>query len=94
MALTITERMRMTAGGKAWRTYEVVHDSSTTTSLSAGSMDLNHIEAIIGVTTNMSWVAVASNLLGQLHVSIAADHSHIVWASTAVCTQMITVVGW
>lgn len=94
MALTITERMRMTAGGKAWRTYEVVHDSSTTTTLTAGSMDLDYIEAIIGYTTNMSFVAIASNLLGQLHVSIAADHKSIIWVSTAVCTQMITVVGW
>jgi len=93
MALTINERMRMTAGGKAWRTYEIVHDSSTLT-LTAGSMDLDYIEAIIGVNTNMSMVAVASNLLDMMHISIAADNSALCWASSAVCTQMVTVVGW
>ena len=94
MALTITENFRMTAGGRAWRCFEVVHDSGTTLTLTAGSIDLTYIDAIIGVNTRMSMVAVASNLLDVIRISIAGDHTALTWASSAVCTQDITVVGW
>jgi len=94
MALTITENFRMTAGGRAWRMIEVVHDSGTTLSLTAGSIDLTYIQAIVGVNTRMSMVAVASNLLDVMRISIQADHGGITWASSAVCTQDITIVGW
>jgi len=94
MALTITENFRMTAGGRAWRCFEVVHDSGATLSLTAGSIDLTYIQAIVGVNTRMSMVAVASNLLDVMRISINAGHSSLVWASSAVCTQDITVVGW
>lgn len=94
MSLTITENFRMTAGGRAWRCFEVVHDSGSTLTLTAGSIDLTQIEAIIGVNTRMSMVAVASNLLDQIHISISADRTALTWASSSVCTQDITVVGW
>ena len=94
MALTITENFRMTAGGRAWRCFEVVHDSGTTLSISAASLDLTYIQAIIGVNTRMSMVAVGSNLLDVMRISIAADHQSLVWASSAVCTQDVTIVGW
>jgi hypothetical protein len=94
MALTITENFRMTAGGRAFRCFEVVHDSGTTKELTAASIDLDYIQAIVGVNTRMSFVAVASNLLGVLRISIAADHKSILWASSGVCTQDITIVGW
>jgi hypothetical protein len=94
MALTITENFRMGAGGKAWRMIEVVHDSGTTLTLTAGSIDLTYIQAIVGMTTKMSFVAVGSNLLSVMRCSISADHTALTWASSAVCTQDITVVGW
>jgi hypothetical protein len=94
MALTVTENFRMTAGGRAWRMIEVVHDSGTTLELSAASIDLTYIQAIVGVVTRMSMVAVASNLLAVIRVSIAADHTALTWASSAVCTQDLTLVGW
>ena len=94
MALTITENFRMTAGGRAWRCFEVVHDSGSTLTLTAGSIDLTYIQAIIGVNTRMSMVAVGSNLLDVMRISIASDHTYLTWASSAVCTQDVTVVGW
>ena len=93
MALTITENFRMTAGGRAWRNYEIVHDSATL-SVTAASLDLDYIQAIVGVHTNMSMVAVASNLLDMMFISISADHTKLIWSSSAVCTQHITIVGW
>ena len=94
MAITITEKFRMTAGGRAWRNFEVVHDSGTTKYISAPTLDLTYIEAIIGVNTRMSMVAVGSNLLDQIHISISADNRALTWASSAVCTQDVTIVGW
>lgn len=93
MAITVTENLRHSAGGKAWRHVEIVHDSSTT-ELSAASVDLNHIDAIMGVVTKMSMVAVGSNLLDIMAPSITADGSGLVWGSSAVCTQKLTLVGW
>ncbi len=83
----------MSAGGRAWRCFEVVHDSSTTNSLSAASIDLDYIQAIVGVNTRMSMEA-ASVLLDQLYMSIKADNKSLIWTSTAICSQNITVVGW
>ena len=93
MALTVTENFRMTAGGRAWRMITVVHDSATL-SLTAASIDLTVIEAIVGVNHQISMVAVASNVIDVMNVSKNSTGTSLVWASTAVCTQNITVVGW
>jgi len=93
MALKITENFRAAVGGKAFRCYEIVHDSATL-SVSAASLDLDYIMAIVGVNTKMSMVAVASNLLDMLRISISANHNSLVWASTGVCTQDISIIGW
>jgi len=92
MALTITENMRMTAGGKAWRMINVTHDSSTV-SLTAGSIDLTYIEHIVGIVPKMSMVG-GSTLIDVCNISIAGDHSAIIWASTGVGNQDLTIVGW
>ena len=92
MALTITENMRMTAGGKAWRMISVTHDSSTV-SLTAGSIDLTYIEAIIGTVPKISMVG-GSTLIDICKISITGDHSTLIWASTGVGTQDLTIVGW
>ena len=93
MALTVTENFRMTAGGRAWRMIRVVHDSATL-SLSASSIDLTYIQAIVGVNHQISMVAVASNVIDVMNISIGANNASLIWASTAVCTQDITIVGW
>lgn len=93
MALTITETFRMTAAGKAWRCFTVVHDSSTV-SLTATSLDLALINAVVGTgNAVMSFVALASNFADINRISVAADRESIVWGSSMVCTQNITVIG-
>jgi hypothetical protein len=94
MAIKLTENFRMAEGGRAWRMFEIVHDSGATKSVSAASLDLSYIEAIVGVNTRMSMVAVASNVLDQIGVTIGANNASLDWASTGVCTQYITIVGW
>ncbi len=96
MALTMTEKFRMTAGGKAWRTFEITHAGlGADSSVTAGSMDLDYIEAIIGVNTNMPMQANAGSILASmLDISISAAHDTLVWvASTVACYQTVTVVG-
>ena len=92
MALTITENFRMTAGGRAWRMINVLHDSATKT-LYAASIDLDYIDHIVGIVPKMSMVG-GSTLIDVCHISIAADHRSIVWASTGVGDQDLTIVGW
>lgn len=94
MALTITENMRYTEGGKAWRFFTVLHDSGTTKTLSAASIDLTQIDVIVGTHTVMSMVAVASNVIDLLHVSITAERTALEWVSTVLGTQQITVIGY
>jgi hypothetical protein len=44
MALTFTQRLRISLGGKAFRCYEVTHDG-TVTSIAASDLDMNYVEA-------------------------------------------------
>lgn len=44
MALTLTERLRISLGNKAFRAYEITHDASTT-AITAASLDLHYVEA-------------------------------------------------
>ena len=94
---TITEKFRASMGGKAWRTYEITHTGVASDSkVTAASMGLDHIECVIGVCTNVSIIAEAASIVGQMtDISISANHDSIVWvASTAVGYQTVTVVGW
>jgi len=94
MALTISEKFRMTAGGKAWRVYDITHDGSVL-SITAGSMDLDYIDAIIGHSVYLSMAAPASALMGALHVSINSSNTGVTWAETeANAVSHLTVVGW
>jgi len=97
MALTISEKFRAAVGGKAWRTYEVTHvGSAANSSITAGSMDLDYIDCIVGVNTNMDVQANAGSILASmLDISISANHEKLVWvASTVAGTQMVTIIGW
>jgi hypothetical protein len=66
MALTITEKFRWTAGGRAFRLYDIGHDESTST-LFAASIEPHFTEAIMGDTNYSSMPVNMTNL------SIAAD---------------------
>jgi len=94
MALTITERLRWTEGGKAFRAYRIVHDGSIL-SISAGSMDMDYIEAITGQVTYVSMQANTSVPLDMTHLSINASNSGVTWddADANAVTQL-TVAGW
>ena len=92
MTLAVTEDFRMTAGGKQWRTFTATMDE-TNYSVTADQLGLNEIEAIIGVVNCMSFEA-ASCLVEMLDLSIAADGKALIWLSTVLGTQTVTVIGW
>ena len=96
MALTFTENFRSGVGGRAFRMIEVTHVGLATSSITAASMDLTYIEAIVGTSLNYPVSATSLSELCAIHgISISADHTSLVWsASTAACTQHITIVGW
>jgi hypothetical protein len=94
---TVSQKLRASMGGKAWRTYEITHTGNAANSLVyAASMDLDYIECIIGVNSNFPVSATGGSfMLGMMDISIAANHDSIVWiASTIAGYQTITVVGW
>lgn len=94
MALTISEKFRYTAGGRAFRVYEITHDGSTLT-LTAGSMDLDYIEAIIAHNAKPSMQANTSVPLNLQKISIAANHKSVLWPeSDANAVSQLTVQGW
>jgi len=94
MALTISETFRWSAGGRAFRCYDITHDGSVL-SISAASMDLDYIEAIVGHSAYLSMDVPTSELMGVLRVSINAAHSGVTWAETeANGKSHLTVVGW
>lgn len=94
MALTLTEKMRWTAGGKQFRNFEIVQSDGTPLSVTAASMDMQYIEAIIGCTTRMS-IHVALSLIIDAVPSISSDHKSVQWTSAG--TNMLTnltIGGW
>jgi len=95
MALTLTERFRASMGNKAWRNYEIIQSDGTPLSVTAGSMDLDYIEAIIGCVCNQSMHAAMSLVIEGMAPSIASDHKSIQWTSAGTNMKTnITVVGW
>jgi hypothetical protein len=95
MSLTFTENFRMTAGGRAFRMIEVTHVGLATSSITAGSMDLDYIQAIVGGTQNVATDPSLSESAAIAGVSISAGHDSLVWsASTGAGTQHLTIVGW
>jgi hypothetical protein len=91
---TLSKLMRTSIGGKAWRCYQITHTGETTCTVTAGSMELEYIEAIIGVNTGVPVQATAGSVCAGMTMSISADHKNLVWVSTSACVQQVTVVGW
>ena len=92
MALTLTEQFRWTAGGRAFRIYNIIHDEATST-VYAVSMDLEYIEGFIDGGTNYS---SCPGELSYCAMTLAADHKSIVLsipAAPASVSQLL-VMGW
>jgi hypothetical protein len=98
MGLGLKQKFKGAIDGKAFRVYEVTHagEGETATSVSATSLDLNYIEAIVGVNNNFAVQADAGSFLMRMcDISITGDHTKLVWqASTIAGTQTISVIGW
>ena len=91
-SVEITEKFRMTAGGKAWRVYDIV-DTGDVSTLTAAQFDLSYIEAIIGHHCKMS-MDIVSTLIDMMNVSINANHEGITFASNTFGRHTLTLVGW
>jgi len=91
---TLSQLMRTSMGGKEWRCYQITHTGESTCTVTAGSMELEYIEAIIGVNTAMAVQATPGSVLCGMTISISANHKHLVWVSTSACTQQVTIIGW
>jgi hypothetical protein len=66
MALTFSQKLRMSMGNKAFRVYEVTHDGSTTT-IEASDLDMNYIDyALVRSITALSSVADFDYLSGTV----------------------------
>ena len=46
MALTFSQKLRMSFGGKAFRVYEITTDASTT-AVTAANLDMNYVETAV-----------------------------------------------
>lgn len=97
MALGLKQKYRGSIDGSAFRIYEVTHAGGVlTSSITAGSMDMNYINAIVGVVSNCTIATGAGSILMKMErISISAAHDKLVWvATTEACTQTVSVIGW
>ena len=96
MALTITERFRMSAGGRQFRFITVEHDEATS-DFTAVEVDLSHIEAMIaGAPYVASTPANLSLYLEHTMVSITGNGGTISFTQPPPLgskTQLI-LMGW
>ena len=91
---TLSEKMRAGMGGKEWRCYEITHTGEATCTVTAGSLGLEYIEAIIGVNTGIPVQATPGSVVMGMTISISANHDSLVWVSTVACVQQVTIIGW
>jgi hypothetical protein len=91
---TLTEKMRMGIGGKQWRCYQITHTGEATCTVTAGSLGLEYIEAIIGVNTGIPVQAAPGSTALGMTISISATRDSLVWVSTCACVQQVTIIGW
>ena len=91
---TLSLKMRAGMGGKEWRCYEITHTGEATCTVTAGSLGLEYIEAIIGVNTAIPVQGAAGSTLAGMTISISANRDNLVWVSTCACVQQVTIIGW
>ncbi|MFX0194548.1 MAG: hypothetical protein ACFFCW_00375 [Candidatus Hodarchaeota archaeon] len=96
MALTLTEKFRWTAGGRAFRVFQVTHDEATST-IAAASVDLSYVEFVMQGTPYLaSDVANTSVLLQHMAVSITGNGTTIEFAlppKTGSKSNLL-IIGW
>jgi len=92
MALTLSETFRWTAGGRAFRMYDITHDEATST-VYAVSMDLEYIEGFLDGGTHYT---SAPGALSYCAMTLAADHKSIVLSipAKAASVSQLMVMGW
>jgi len=77
MAITFTEKFRGDAGGKAWRVYEVLPNTSTTAfTITANSIGMNYIDVCMitqGVQASGSMGVRLSTTAGAYIDGVAAQ---------------------
>jgi len=94
MALTLSQLKRGSLDGSAFRIYSITHDGSTT-SVSAASMDLDYIEAVLAHHVNISMQANTSLPLAMNKISINASNTGVTWSEVdANAISILTVIGW
>jgi len=95
MSVSLTQQMRASLGGKAWRCYRFDHAVAGSQEVSAASLDLTYIECVIGEHSGIPVQAKSGSIICRMAVSILANHDGIRWiGSTEAVTQYITIVGW
>jgi len=95
MALSFTQKMRASIGGKAWRCYQFNHAVAGSAEVSAASLDLSYIECVVGEHSGIPVQAKSGSIVCRMAVSIIANNAGLKWiGSTEAVVQHITIVGW
>lgn len=96
MALTLSEKFRMSEGGREFRFITVTHDQATST-FTAFSVDLTYIEGMVaGAPYIASTPANLSVYLEHTYVSITGENDTVSFTQPPEIgskTQLI-LVGW
>jgi hypothetical protein len=94
MALTITEKMRASIGGKLIVNYQITHDGSDV-DITAASLGMHCIEGILGYSCKVSMQANTSIPMNIMMLSIQTGGSAIAWGeSDANAVSRVTLFGW
>ena len=95
MSVSLTQQMRASLGGKAWRCYRFDHAVAGSQEVSAASLDLTYIECVIGEHACTVASSASGSITCRMGVSILANHEGLRWVgSTEAVVQYITIVGW
>ena len=93
--ISLTQKMRASLGGKAWRCYQFNHTVLGSLEVSAASLDLTYIECVVGEHAGIPVAGAGGSVACRMAVSILANHEGLRWVgSTEAVVQHITVVGW
>ena len=93
--ISLTQKMRASIGGKAWRCYRFDHTVTGSMEVSAESLDLTYIECVVGEHAGIPVQATPGSIACRMGVSILANNEGLRWiGSTEAVVQYITVVGW
>lgn len=89
MALTFTQKLRISMGDKAYRLYEVTADGSTTT-INASDIDLNYIDHAIMSPQR----AALSSVADYNYLSVAGASIAIAMADAGSADAVMDLQAW